>query len=174
MSERFVFRNLSDLLAKANEEKSGDQLAGLAARSERERVAAKRKLADLSLGEIVREPLIDPSHDDVSRLLLESFDRARFQQIQSMTVGEFREFVLDDATTEERGEAAPVRRNHIPEIAAAVAKIMSNKDLILATAKIRNVTPRCRNTMERNAESWEFGSSPIIRSMTLGNFAGRV
>ena len=144
MSERFVFRNLSDLLAKANEEKSGDQLAGLAARSERERVAAKRKLADLSLGEIVREPLIDPSHDDVSRLLLESFDRARFQQIQSMTVGEFREFVLDDATTEE--QLKQLQWAIIPEIAAAVAKIMSNKDLILATAKIRNLT-RCRNTM---------------------------
>ena len=73
--EQFVFRDLRDLLAKANEEKSGDQLAGIAARSERERVAAKRKLADLPLGEIVRQPLIDPSDDDVSRLLLESFDR---------------------------------------------------------------------------------------------------
>ncbi len=144
MPEQFAFRDLRDLLAKANEEKSGDQLAGLAARSERERVAAKRKLADLSLGEIVREPLIDPSQDEVSRLLLESYDAERFQRIQSMTVGEFREFILDDATCEER--LKELQWAIVPEIAAAVAKIMSNKDLILAAAKIRNVT-RCRNTM---------------------------
>ena len=144
MPEQFVFRDLRDLLAKANEEKSGDQLAGLAARSERERVAAKRKLADLTLGEIVRQPLIDPSQDEVSRLLLESYDAERFQRIQTMTVGEFREFILDDATCEER--LKELQWAIIPEIAAAVAKIMSNKDLILAAAKIRNVT-RCRNTM---------------------------
>jgi ethanolamine ammonia-lyase large subunit len=144
MPEQFVFRDLRDLLAKANEEKSGDQLAGIAARSERERVAAKRKLADLSLGEIVREPLIDPSHDEVSRLLLESYDAERFQRIQSMTVGEFREFVLDDATSGE--QLKQLQWAIVPEIAAAVAKIMSNKDLILAAAKIRNVT-HCRNTM---------------------------
>jgi ethanolamine ammonia-lyase large subunit len=144
MPEQFVFRDLRDLLAKANEEKSGDQLAGIAARSERERVAAKRKLADLSLEEIVRQPLIDPSHDEVSRLLLDTYDAERFQNIQSMAVGEFRELILDDATTEE--QLKQLQWAIIPEIAAAVAKIMSNKDLILAAAKIRNVT-RCRNTM---------------------------
>jgi ethanolamine ammonia-lyase large subunit len=144
MPEHFVFRDLRDLLAKANEEKSGDQLAGIAARSERERVAAKRQLADLSLGEIVRQPLVDPSRDEVSRLLLESYDADRFQRIQSQTVGEFREFILDDATSEE--QLKEVQWAIVPEIAAAVAKIMSNKDLILAAAKIRNVT-RCRNTM---------------------------
>ena len=144
MPEQFVFRDLRDLLAKANEEKSGDQLAGLAARSERERVAAKRKLADLTLAEIVRQPLIDPSHDEVSRLLLESYDAERFQGIQSLTVGEFRELILDDGTSEE--QLKQLQWAIVPEIAAAVAKIMSNKDLILAAAKIRNVT-HCRNTM---------------------------
>src|SRR5580693_9493787 len=144
MPEQFFFRDLRDLMAKANEDKSGDQLAGIAARSERERVAAKRKLADLSLGEIVGQPLIDPAHDDVSRLLLESYNTKGFQRIQSLTVGEFRELILDDATTEE--ELKPLQWAILPEIAAAVAKIMSNKDLILAAAKIRNVT-RCRNTI---------------------------
>ena len=142
MPERFVFRDLRDLLAKANEEKSGDQLARLAARSERERVAAKRQLADMSLAEIVRQPLIDPASDEVSRLLLDSYDAEKFQQIQGMTVGEFREFILEDATSEE--QLKQLQWAVIPEIAAAVAKIMSNKDLILAAAKIRNVT-RCRN-----------------------------
>jgi ethanolamine ammonia-lyase large subunit len=144
MPEHFVFRDLRELLAKANEEKSGDQLAGLAARSERERVAAKRKLADLSLAKIVEQPVIDPSEDEVSRLILETFDKERFEQIKSMTVGEFREYLLDDATAEE--QLRQVQWAIIPEIAAAAAKIMSNKDLILAAAKIRNIT-RCRNTM---------------------------
>ena len=75
MAERYVFPDLRELFAKANEQKSGDQLAGIAARSERERVAAKRELADLPLAEIVARPLIDPDKDDVSRLIFGSFDR---------------------------------------------------------------------------------------------------
>ena len=144
MIERFDFSDLRELLAKANEEKSGDQLAGIAARSERERVAAKRKLADLTLGEIIRQPLINPSEDEVTRLILETFDQVAFRSLSSMTVGEFREFLLDDATTEEQLNA--VQKAIIPEVAAAAAKIMSNKDLVLAAARIRNIT-RCRNTM---------------------------
>ena len=144
MPERFVFSDLREVFAKANEEKSGDQLAGIAARSERERVAAKRQLADLPLAEIVAQPLIDPDKDEVSRLILDSFDRKAFQSIQSMTVGEFREHILDDATGE--AELKQLQRAIIPEVAAALAKIMSNKDLVLAAAKVRNVT-RCRNTM---------------------------
>src|SRR5215471_6358343 len=100
MIERFSFSDLRELFAKANEEKSGDQLAGLAARSERERVAAKQKLADLTLGEIVRQPLIDPTDDEVSRLILETFDQQAFQPIKSMTIGQFREYILDDAAGE--------------------------------------------------------------------------
>src|SRR5271163_2602762 len=144
MPERFVFSDLRELFAKANEEKSGDQMAGIAAASARERVAAKRQLADLPLDEIVRNPLIDPDQDDVSRLILDSYDCENFQPLKSMTVGEFRERLLDDATTE--AELRTIQRAIIPEIAAAVAKIMSNKDLVLAAARIRNVT-RCRNTM---------------------------
>src|SRR6516165_4384560 len=135
---------MRELFAKANEEKSGDHLAGIAARSERERVAAKRELADLPLAEIVKRPLIEPDEDDVSRLLLETYDREAFREIGSLRVGEFRELLLDDATGET--ELKRIGRGIVPEIAAATAKIMSNKDLILAAAKIRNVT-RCRNTM---------------------------
>jgi ethanolamine ammonia-lyase large subunit len=144
MLEQFSFSDLRELFAKANEEKSGDRLAGIAAGSERERIAAKCKLADLSLDEIVRQPLIDPDDDDVSALILRSFDRESFEPIKNSTVGEFREFLLDDATGE--AELKKIQRAIIPEIAAAVTKIMSNKDLVLAAAKIRNVT-RCRNTM---------------------------
>jgi ethanolamine ammonia-lyase large subunit len=144
MPEKFHFADLRELFAKANEEKSGDQLAGIAATSEQQRVAAKEKLADLTLAEIVAQPLIDPDEDEVSRLILETFDRDAFRSIQSLTVGELRERILDDATGEI--ELKQIQRAIIPEIAAAVAKVMSNKDLILAAAKIRNVT-RCRNTM---------------------------
>src|SRR6202162_1369267 len=144
MPEQFVFSDLRELFAKANEEKSGDQLAGIAARSERERVAAKRQLADLTLGEIVQQPLIDPDHDEVSRLILDSFDQETFQPFKSTTIGEFREYILEDSTDEPA--LKHIQRAIIPEIAAALAKIMSNKDLVLAAAKIRNVT-RSRNTM---------------------------
>lgn len=144
MSESFQFSDLRELFAKANEEKSGDQLAGLAARSERERMAAKRKLSELSLDEILRNPLIDPEADDVSRLILDTWDATAFGAIRSMTVGEFREWILGDALGEEALKS--IQPAIVPEVAAAVTKIMSNRDLVLAAAKIRNVT-RCRNTL---------------------------
>src|SRR5262249_43935791 len=138
------FADLREVFAKANEEKSGDQLAGIAARSERERVAAKMVLADVRLGNIVEQPLIDPATDDVSHLILDGYDREAFASLRSLTVGEFRELLLDDATGEE--ELHRIGRAIIPEIAAAVVKLMSNKDLVLVSSKIRNVS-RCRNMM---------------------------
>jgi ethanolamine ammonia-lyase large subunit len=141
--ERFTFDSLRQLLACANEVKSGDQLAGIAARSEQERVAAKRVLADVRLAEFVAQGVIDSETDDVSRLILDAHDGETFREFASLTVGEFREWLLDDATG---GDLLQRRRQAItPEIAAAVAKLMSNKDLIVAAAKIRNVT-RCRNS----------------------------
>lgn len=142
--ERFAFADLRELFAKANEEKSGDRLAGLAADTERERVAAKLALADVTLGEIVDRPLIDPDRDEVSHLIVESFDREAFRAVRGLTVGEFREHLLDDAVGEE--ELRRLRPAITPEVAAAVAKLMSNKDLVLAAGKVRTVT-RCRNTM---------------------------
>jgi ethanolamine ammonia-lyase large subunit len=97
--------------------------------------------ADLTLREVVSRPLIDASDDDVTRLIVETFDQEAFRSIQSMTVGEFRDFVLDDG----RLDLQRLRRAIFPDI-AAIAKLMSNKDIVPAAAKIRNVT-RCRNTM---------------------------
>jgi ethanolamine ammonia-lyase large subunit len=135
------FSDLRELFAKANEVKSGDQLAGIGAQSEQERVAAKCALADIPLAEILAKPLIE---DDVTRLIHENFDEQAFAPIRSMTVGEFREHLLSDFTSET--ELRSLQAGVIPEMAAAAAKIMSNKDLVLAAAKIRNVT-RCRNTL---------------------------
>jgi ethanolamine ammonia-lyase large subunit len=143
-SERFTFADLRELFARANEEKSGDQLAGIAARSERERVAAKLALADVPLADIVERPLIDPDRDEVSRLILDSFDRPGFAAVRGLTAGEFREHLLDDARSED--ELRALGRAVTPEIVAAVAKLMSNKDLVLLASRIRNVT-RCRNTL---------------------------
>ncbi len=142
--ERFVFADLRELLAKANEPKSGDELAGVAARSERERVAAKCALADVPLQEIVANPAIDPASDDVSRLILDFHDADSFAPFASMTVGEFREFLLDPDADE--AILVGLRRAVTPEVVAAVAKLMGNKDLVYAAAKMRTVT-RCRNTL---------------------------
>lgn len=142
--ERFVFADLREVFAKANEEKSGDQLAGIAARSESERVAAKFVLADLPLSEILARPLIDPDHDDVSALILHTYDRETFTPLASWTVGQLREQLLDDGLTE--SDRAGLQKGLTPEMAAAVAKLMSNKDLVHAAARFRNVS-RCRNTL---------------------------
>jgi ethanolamine ammonia-lyase large subunit len=139
--EAFTFADLRELLAKASEEKSGDALAGLAAGSERERVAAKIALADVTLGEIADTPVID---DDVTALIEAGHDRERFAELRSVTVGELRELVLSQAFAAvwEDGLAWALT----PEIAAAVARLMSNKDLVVAAAPLRTVT-RLRNTM---------------------------
>src|SRR5438132_5343139 len=114
--EQFHFADLREVFAKANEEKSGDQLAGVAARSERERVAAKLVLADVPLGEIVDRPLIDPDQDDVSRLLLDTLDHEAFRPLRNLTAGEFREHLLDDAAGEE--EIRSLQGAILPEVAA--------------------------------------------------------
>lgn len=144
MAERFAFSTMREIFAKANEEKSGDQLAGVAARSERERVAAKYALADIPLRRIIDQPLIDANTDEVTRLIQETWDEAAFQPISALTVGEFREYLLHDAT--DASTLKTLSWGVTPEIAAAVTKLMSNRDLVLAASKIRNVT-RCRNTM---------------------------
>jgi ethanolamine ammonia-lyase large subunit len=146
--ERFNFADLREVFAKANEEKSGDQLAGIAARTQRERVAAKIVLADVRLAEIVDQPLIDPDRDEVSRLILDGLDRQAFQSIRGLTVGEFREHLLADGLSDEDWKR--LQPGITSELAAAVAKLMSNKDLVLAALKIRNVT-RCRNTLGERA-----------------------
>jgi ethanolamine ammonia-lyase large subunit len=142
--DRFDFRDLREVFSKANEEKAGDQLAGLAAQTERERVAAKMVLADITLADIVNTPLISPDDDEVSQLILESLDRSAFDAVRSFTVGEFREWVLDDRTTEAMLIATAPGLS--PEVIAATAKLMSNKDLVVAASKVRVVT-RCRNTL---------------------------
>jgi ethanolamine ammonia-lyase large subunit len=143
-STRHVFRDLRDVLAKAGEEKSGDQLAGIAAATEAERVAAKMVLADMPLSRFIEDPVIDPSSDELSALFANRHDPLAFTTMKSTTVGELREWLLDDATD---GEAiARARPGLTAEMIAGVVKLMANKELVFVASKIRIVT-RCRNTM---------------------------
>jgi len=140
----YRFRDLSDLMAKASSLKSGDCLAGIAATSEEERIAAKMALADLPLAVFLNEPLIPYEADEVTRLILDSHDRDAFAPIGSLTVGEFRDWLLAYETTTEtlRAVAAGVT----PEMAAAVSKLMRNQDLILVAGKAEVIT-RFRTTI---------------------------
>ncbi|MGB7989998.1 MAG: ethanolamine ammonia-lyase subunit EutB [Candidatus Methylophosphatis roskildensis] len=131
-------------MAKASSPKSGDQLAGIAAGSDEERVAARYALADLPLSTFLDEPLIPYEDDEVTRLILDGHDRNAFADISAFTVGELRDWLLsyeaDDAAL------ARVAAGLTPEMAAAVSKLMRNQDLILV-AKKRSVVARFRNTL---------------------------
>jgi ethanolamine ammonia-lyase large subunit len=140
----FAFADLKELMAKATPPRSGDRLAGIAAATAEENVAAKMALADLPPARILAEPLVPYDEDEVTRLILDSHDAQTFAAIAAMTVGEFREFILSDATSGETlSHLAPAIT---PEMAAAVAKIMRNQDLILAAKKAHVVT-RFRSTI---------------------------
>lgn len=143
-SERFAFADLCELLGRASEEKSGDQLAGVAAHSHRQRAAAKVALADVPLSDFLAKTILCPDDDAVSAALLADHDAARFRSIASLTVGELREALLGDALTSE--QLASLGKALLPEMAAAVAMLMSTKDLVYAASRLRVVT-RCRNTM---------------------------
>ena len=143
-SSRHTFRDLRELMAKASPLRSGDQLAGVAAADAKERVAAQTALADVPLARFLEEPLIPYDEDEVTRLILDTHDRAAFEPIRDLTVGAFREWLLAyETTTDVLTKLAP---GVTPEMAAAVSKVMRNQDLVLAAGKCRVVT-RFRNTL---------------------------
>ncbi|AGT10380.1 ethanolamine ammonia-lyase subunit EutB [Paracoccus aminophilus] len=136
--QRFRFRNLAHVMAAATSERSGDQLAGLAADSALERVAARRVLADLPLTTFLNEALIPYETDDVTRLILDRHDATAFAPFRAMTVGDLRDWLLSpaaQATT--MAAAAP---GLTPEMVAAVSKLMRNQDLIRVAKKAEVVT----------------------------------
>jgi ethanolamine ammonia-lyase large subunit len=140
----YRFRSIKELLARANEARSGDELAGIAARSEKERIAAKTVLADLTLNDLRENPVVPYDRDEVTRVIDDALDRDAFAGVRNQTVGEFRNWLLDDATT---GVAIlATGRGITAEIAAAVAKLSTNLDLITIAAKIRVVT-KARTTL---------------------------
>ncbi|MCT7326789.1 ethanolamine ammonia-lyase subunit EutB [Ralstonia mojiangensis] len=143
-AQRHVFNDLKALLAKASPARSGDYLAGLAAASEGERMAARMALADVPLSVFLNEALVPYEDDEVTRLILDRHEAQAFQPIASLTVGEFRNWLLLHETDSQT--LAGVAPGITPEMAAAVSKLMRNQDLISVARKCRVVT-RFRNTI---------------------------
>ncbi|WP_446744773.1 ethanolamine ammonia-lyase subunit EutB [Silvibacterium acidisoli] len=140
----YVFEDLKTLLAKATPARSGDELAGIAAANASERVAAQMALAELPLSIFLQEAVIPYEQDEVTRLIIDSHDSSAFAPLASMTVGEFRDWLLGhEATGELLGRLSPA---FTPEMAAAVSKLMRLQDMVLVSRKIRVVT-RFRTTV---------------------------
>ncbi|HEY8442315.1 MAG TPA: ethanolamine ammonia-lyase subunit EutB [Xanthobacteraceae bacterium] len=140
----YRFPDLKDLLAKASPARSGDQLAGIAAASSAERVAAQMALADLPLRDFLSDAVIPYERDEVTRLTVDTHDQAAFAPVRSMTVGDFRDCLLREETDEQT--LARLAPGLTPEIAAGVSKIMRLQDLIAVAKKCRTVTA-FRNTI---------------------------
>ncbi len=140
----YEFADLKALLAKASPSRSGDELAGLAAHTDEERIAARLALADVPLKRFLEDAVIPYEDDEVTRLIVDTHDARAFEPVSHLTVGEFREWLLDDRTPNEHLTAAS--RGITPEMAAAVSKLMRNQDLVLAARKCSVVT-KFRNTI---------------------------
>lgn len=134
----YSFSNLKDLFAKANEEKSGDRLAGIAAETVQERIAAKEVLSTLTLEDIRNNPIIPPEEDEVSRMIENSINERIYSSIKNWSIAELREYILSDNTKSE--DLKRISRGLTSEMIAAVAKIMSNIDLVYAANKIEVIT----------------------------------
>jgi ethanolamine ammonia-lyase large subunit len=140
----YGFADLKDLMAKASPARSGDQLAGLAAHSAEQRVAAQMALAALPLRAILDNPLVPYESDEVTRLIIDTHDAAAFAPIAHLTVGDFRNWLLGEAA--DSAALARCAPGITPEMAAAVCKIMRIQDLVLVAQKCR-VVSSFRNTL---------------------------
>ena len=144
LGKTYQFTSVKDVLAKANEEKTGDQLAGLAAESAQERVAAKVVLSEMTLRDLRENPAVPYEEDEVTRIIQDDLNLPAYEKIKNMTVGQFREWLLDEDTTSD--DIRKASRGLTSEMVAAVAKLMSNLDLIYAAAKM-SVTAHCNTTI---------------------------
>lgn len=142
--QTYLFADLRELMAKATPLRSGDMLAGVAATSAEENVAARMCLADVPLAAFLQEALVPYEVDEVTRLIIDTHDAGAFRPISHMTVGDFRDFLLSNIATSE--VLAAIAPGVTPEMAAAVSKLMRNQDLIAVAKKCRVVT-KFRNTI---------------------------
>ncbi|WP_283701601.1 ethanolamine ammonia-lyase subunit EutB [Clostridium perfringens] len=140
----YAFKSLNEVMAKANEEKSGDRLAGLAAESSEERVAAKVVLSNITLEDLRNNPAVPYEIDEVTRIIQDDVNEKIYSEIKYWTVSEFREWILDENTT--GADIRRISRGLTSEMVAAVAKLMSNMDLIYGARKIK-VTAHCNTTI---------------------------
>lgn len=130
----YQFSSVKEILAKANEEKSGDKLAEIAANNAEERVAAKEVLSQLTLNDLFNNPVVEYEKDEVTRIIIDSINMRIFDKIKNWTVEELREWILSDKTTD--FDVKYVSRGLTSEMIAAVCKLMTNMDLIIGASKI--------------------------------------
>ena len=140
----YLFDDLRELMAKATPPRSGDRLAGIAAASAEQMIAARMALAEVPLETFLRETLVPYEDDEVTRLIIDTHDASAFAGVASLTVGAFRDWLLSDAATLQ--SLKNLARGITPEMAAAVSKLMRNQDLILVAKKCEVIT-RFRNTI---------------------------
>lgn len=133
--QTFEFKSVKEVLAKANEEKSGDILAGVAASSGMERIAAKEVLANLLLSDLRENPAVPYEEDDVTRIIQDGVNEHIYNGIRNWTVSDLREWLLDSSTTEE--DIRRISNGLTSEMIAGVCKLMTNLDLICAAGKVR-------------------------------------
>ena len=144
LGKTYEFSGVKQVLAKANEEKTGDKLAGLAAESAQERVAAKVVLSALTLHDLRESPAVPYEQDEVTRIIQDDVNESAYRRIQNWTVSELREWILSETTTAQ--DIRRVSRGLTSEMVAAVCKLMSNLDLIYAAHKMP-VTAHCNTTI---------------------------
>tara|TARA_R110001632_G_scaffold41996_1_gene105978 strand:- start:2135 stop:3505 length:1371 start_codon:yes stop_codon:yes gene_type:complete len=142
--QNYLFDDLKTLMAKASPYRSGDVLAGIAAKNNVERIAAQYALSELPLKTFLKEAVVPYESDEVTRLIIDTHDAKSFERISHLTVGELRDFFLEDTTN--GNTILELSRALTPEMVAAVSKLMRNQDLIVVSSKIELVT-RFRNTL---------------------------
>ena len=133
-SEKYNFHSLKDVMAKANEEKSGDQLAGIAAESVQQRIAAKAVLSELLVKDIREHPLVPPENDEVTRIIEGDINEQIYGEIKNWSMEQLREYILSNDTGDR--ELKRLSKGMNSEIIAAVTKLMSNLDLVHAANKV--------------------------------------
>ena len=144
LGKTYQFSSLKEVLAKANEEKTGDKLAGLAAETAQERIAAKVVLSAVTLSDLRSNPAVPYEEDEVTRIIQDDVNETVYQKIRNWTVAELREWILSENTTS--ADIRRISRGLTAEMIAAVAKLMSNLDLIYGAAKM-TVTAHCNTTI---------------------------
>lgn len=142
--KHFTFKDVKEVLAKANEIKSGDTLAGVAAESDLERIAAKEVLANLTVRTLRENPVVPYEEDEVTRINQDSIDPVVYDEIKNLTIAELRESILSYRLGEE--DLKRLSRGLTSEVVAGVCKLMSNMDLVYAASKIR-ITATCNTTI---------------------------
>ena len=144
LGQVYEFKDVKDVLAKASEKKSGDELAGVAAESKLQRIAAKEILGQLTVGDLRENPAVPYEEDSVTRIIQDDIDEEVYREIKGKTIQEMREWILDDTTDSDKIMRAS--RGLTSEAIAAISKIMGNMDLILAGSKM-HITATCNTTI---------------------------